>query len=78
MKASFVLTATVAAMFTLSAQADMHASKMKAFEKECRGYALEEEIPQEEMQGYIAQCVQDLLASDAESDEQMEEAAPEE
>jgi hypothetical protein len=37
------------------------------YSAECRRYALEDQVPQEELKLYVEQCVEDLSAADAEA-----------
>lgn len=66
MKKIFVTIAILAAFFSVNALASE--DQEKAFKKECKGYALEEGVPEDEMEGYISQCVQDLMAAQGESE----------
>jgi hypothetical protein len=67
MKKIFVTIAVLAALFSVSsllASEDLE----KAFQKECKGYAMEEGVPADEMAVYIDQCVQDLMAAQGEGE----------
>ncbi len=66
MKSKLIVAAALAAVFSVSAQAEMDDAQKEAFEKDCKSYAAEEAVPADEMEGYIAQCVQDLAAAEAE------------
>ncbi|MBF0625413.1 MAG: hypothetical protein HQL82_11485 [Magnetococcales bacterium] len=38
------------------------ADETSKLEAQCRGYAMEDKIPQEEMEAYIASCIRDFQA----------------
>ena len=78
MKCNFLISAALTALFVVTAQAEVSDAQMKAFKKECKGYAAEENVPEEEMQGYVEQCVQDLVASEQESAGEPEEKGDQE
>ena len=66
MKKVFVTIAVLAAFFSVSSMASVNLQK--AFKEECKGYAMEDGVPADEMQAYIDQCVQDLMAAQAEGE----------
>jgi hypothetical protein len=58
------LAATVVvALFSVSVYAEIDEAQMADFESTCQNYAQEDGIVQEEMEAYLSQCVQDLVAS---------------
>lgn len=61
MKSVSIVAASIAALFTLSAYAEVNEAQMAEFESECKKYAVEEEVPADEMKDYVAQCVQDMV-----------------
>ncbi|MBW9268573.1 MAG: hypothetical protein K1566_02915 [Candidatus Thiodiazotropha sp. (ex. Lucinisca nassula)] len=71
-------TAVVAAFFSISVHAEIDEAKMADFESTCHKYAKEDGVAQEEMETYISQCVQDLIAGESEMGGESAEGDPKE
>lgn len=67
MKLYPVIAAIVALLFSVSAFAEIDEAQMAQFESDCMKYASEDGVPQEEMEDYLSQCVQDFIASQSAS-----------
>ena len=67
MKLRFAAAASMAALISVNAFAAVDEAQMADFEADCKKYAQEDGVSAEEMEGYIAQCMQDLLVSQAET-----------
>jgi hypothetical protein len=61
----FAAAALVAA-FSATALAADDEKLLDAFEADCKKYALEDGVPETEMEAYVAQCVKDMMAYQSE------------
>ncbi len=66
MKRYLLTAAALAAVFSFDALAAIDEGQKEAFEADCRSYALEDRVPEEELDSYIVQCVQDLVEAQSE------------
>jgi hypothetical protein len=56
-------------MFGPNALAAVDSELMAAYEEECRSYAKEDDVPENEMAAYIKQCIEDLSRPQAEEEQ---------
>jgi len=67
MKLPMIAVAALALFACNTAMASADADKMAAFQADCRKYAEEDGVAGDELEDYIAQCLQDLTSAQAES-----------
>ncbi|MGD8912693.1 MAG: hypothetical protein PVI97_20510 [Candidatus Thiodiazotropha sp.] len=63
MKIRSVAAVVVATFISANAVAEMDEAQMTDIESSCQQYAQEDGITQDEMEAYLAQCVQDFVMS---------------
>jgi hypothetical protein len=78
MKKYLFAAAALAALFSVNVLAEMDEAQHEAFAAECKTNAMEEGISDEEMESYIAKCVQDLAASESEGEAKESEESEDE
>ena len=77
MKQYMIIAVVLAAVFSVSALAGTEEARQTA-QQECKGYAMEEGISEEQLEDYIAECVQDLMAAQSEGESQPSEGVSQE
>ena len=68
MKRPLFAIAAVAAVFAANVPAAIDQADLEAFEAECNKYAVEEGVAEDELDDYIAKCVQELTANPSEDE----------
>lgn len=68
MKKYLFATAALAALLSANVLAESHEAQHEAFAADCKKNAMEESIPDEEMESYIAKCAQDMAAGESEGE----------
>ena len=66
MKKYLFASAALAALLSGNVLAETDEAQQEAFAADCKKSAMEENIPAEEMESYIAECVQDMAAAESE------------
>ena len=61
MKLYIFAATTVAVLLSVDALAEIDEALMAEFESDCNRYAQEKGVTPEDLEGYLTQCVQDLL-----------------
>jgi hypothetical protein len=67
MRLKFITAAVLTATLAGTASAAIDEELMSAFDADCRRYAQEDGVPADQLDEYVAQCVQDMVADQAAS-----------
>ena len=74
MKLNIIVAAALAVAISGSASAAIDEEQMASFEADCRSYAQEDGVADDQLEEYLAQCVQDLVSASSQSGDEPAES----